>query len=128
MHNLRGFLKTHMNKRDIKFEKELIKVLTLCCEDFKSTIDGFEWLTHTVNFSNKAQSIKIVCVFDNNGTLNNAADKNELKRMSHEIVISLKSLGITIKKPAKHIVFDSEENCKLSHEGNWDKRLRQQYS
>jgi hypothetical protein len=117
-----------MNKNDKKFEKKLIQVLTLCCEEFKDKVKGFEWLTHIVDFSNITQSIKIVCVFDNNDTLNSAINKDELTRMSHNIVSCLKDLGITLKKPAKHIVFDSEENCNLSHQGNWKKRLNQQYN
>lgn len=117
-----------MTKNDKKFEKELIKVLTLCCEEFKVNIEGFEWLTHTLNFSNIAQSIKVICVFENNDALNNAIDKDELTQMSNNIVTCLKDLGITIKKPTKHIIFDSEENCTSSHQGNWQKRLSQQYN
>lgn len=117
-----------MNKQDKKFEKELIKALTLCCEEFKTKVSGFEWLTHTVNFSNIAQSIKIICVFKDNGTLEDAKEKDELTYMTNTLVDCLMDLGITLKKPPKHIRFDSEENCDLSHEGNWQKRLNQQYS
>jgi len=117
-----------MNKQDKKFEKELIKSLTQCCEQFKPEVDGFEWLTHTLNFSNIEQSIRIVCVFESNLQLSNAIDKDDITRMSNALINCLNKLGITIKKPTQHIIFDSEENCHASHQGNWQQRLNQQYS
>ncbi|XPF95436.1 Fis family transcriptional regulator [Colwellia sp. RE-S-Sl-9] len=101
-----------MNKQDKKFEKELIKALTICCEEFKTMVSGFEWLTHTVNFSNIAQSIKIICVFKDSATLEDAKEKDELTHMTHSLIACLNNLGISIKKPAQHIRFDSEENMK----------------
>jgi len=116
-----------MNKQDKKLEKELIKALTICCEKAKEDVDGFLWLTHTLNFSNIAQSIKIICVFNDNNHLNTAIENDELTTVTHDIAHCLTSVGITLKKPAKHIKFDSEEACELSHQGNWQQRLSQKY-
>lgn len=116
-----------MNKQDKKFEKTLIKALTQCCESFKNDINGFLWLTHTLSFSNITQSIKIICVFEDNNHLNKATENNELITITNDIVHCLKGLGINLKYPTKHIKFDSEENCKLSHEGDWQKRLNQKH-
>ena len=116
-----------MNKQDKKFEKELIKTLTQCCETFKEDIDGFTWLTHTLSFSNITQSIKVICVFESNNQLKQATENDELISISHTIENALKGLGITLKKATKHIKFDSEENCALSHDGNWQKRLNEKY-
>lgn len=117
-----------MNKQDKKFEKALIKALTLCCENFKIDVEGFQWLTHSLNFSNIEQSIKVICVFDTNDAINNAITHDQITYISNVLVACLKDLGININKPAKHIIFDSEENCDLSHAGNWQKRLNQEYN
>jgi len=110
-----------MNKQQKKFEKELISALTLCCEQFKEDVDGFLWLTHTLNFSNIAQ------VFENNHNVQHAIESGAITTITNSLTDCLKNVGITLKKPKKHITFDSEENCDLSHQGNWQKRLSQRY-
>lgn len=115
-----------MNKQDKQLEKQLIKKLTENCEDFKSIINGFSWLTHTLNFSNVNQSIKIICVFDTNEAIAIATQKKHITVIRNEIINTLNTLKITLKKPSKQIVIDSEENCDVSHNGNWQKRLSQQ--
>ena len=117
-----------MNKQDKKFEKKLVETLTVCCENFKEEVEGFNWLTHTIDFSNRSQSIKIICVFENNIELTNANEGSDLLLITNTIINCLKGLDITLKNPTKHIRLDSEENCILSHQGNWEKRIHQQYS
>ncbi|MDA8622301.1 hypothetical protein N9L48_06615, partial [Psychrosphaera sp.] len=40
---------------------------------------------------------------------------------------SLQSININLKNATKQIRFDSEEHCKLEHNGNWANRIAQKY-
>ena len=113
-----------MNKRDKQLEKKLINALTADCETFKASINGFSWLTHLINFS-AIENITIICVFDTNEQLQFAVEHNQTDMMIKTITATLKTVGIIIKKPNKQIKMDSEENCDLSHQGNWQKRFKQ---
>lgn len=117
-----------MNKTEKKFEKDLIKSLTVCCEAFESSVGGFEWLTHTLDFSNIDRSIRVICVFSDNENLSNAIDQDHITHMTNSIAQCLKKLGINLKQPSKHIIFDSEENCTLLNKGNWQERINQRHN
>jgi len=112
-----------MNKQDKQLEKQLIKQLTNCCEDFKTQVEGFNWLTHLINFSNVNQSIKIICVFETNDNIDTATQTKQITMMRNDINKVLLALNIKIKKIEKHIVMDSEENCNNHHNGNWQNRF-----
>ena len=113
-----------MNKRDKQLEKKIITALTADCENFKSSIDGFSWLTHLINFSAK-ENISIICVFDTNEQLQDAAKLNQTDMIIKTITATLKTMDVIIKKPYKQITMDSEENCNLSHKGDWQQRFKQ---
>ena len=53
-----------MRKSDKKIDNQIIKVLTDVCQSALEDIDGFVWLTHSVNFDKFPQSLKITCVFN----------------------------------------------------------------
>lgn len=53
-----------MRKTDKKIDNHLRLVLTQVCEIALKDIDGFQWLTHRVNYANFPRSLKVVCVFD----------------------------------------------------------------
>lgn len=113
-----------MKKNDKNFEKNLIKRLTTICEDYKLISHGFSWLTHTVNFKDIAQSLMITCVYDTEQQLINANDNGNNQTLANAIMREISELGINIK-PRKNLVrFDSEEACDLSHNGNWQARLK----
>jgi len=117
-----------MNKQERKFEKELIKNLTTCCESIKNEVDGFKWLTHTMKFSDINQTIKVICIFDRQIHLEQAESNGGLTLMSKAILKNLNDLNIKPLKAHKQILFDNEENCNLSHDGNWQQRLNQKYN
>ncbi|NVK25911.1 MAG: Fis family transcriptional regulator [Gammaproteobacteria bacterium] len=112
-----------MKKSDKKFDNELRKSLTSLCDNELKCIDGFEWLTHTVNFSNIQASLKIVCVFDTNQHLNRFLSSSEKPKVESCILNVISDLNIKLKKPSKQLVFDSEENCHQFNYGNWAVRL-----
>ena len=114
-----------MKKNDKDFEKQLIALLTNVCEQHKSLTPGFSWLTHTVNFKNINNSLRIICVFDTESQKTIADQNQQSSCIREDIHNAIQSLGITTAKSA--ISFDSEENCQLTHQGNWKKRLQQAY-
>ena len=112
-----------MRKSDKKIENQIIKTLSQVCESGLEEIAGFEWLTHTVNFEQFPDSLKITCIFNNNKDLAcylNSTNSIDLKQVIED---SLQDIGIKIKNANKQIILDSEENCTLQHAGNWRQRL-----
>ncbi|MCH2055021.1 MAG: Fis family transcriptional regulator [Thalassotalea sp.] len=112
-----------MRKSYKKFDNQLRKVLTDVCENALKHIDGFEWLPHTVNYSNFPNSLKVICVFDTNESLDNYLLSNSNNQLQLLVTNELNHLGIKLKNITNHVLFDTEENCDLQHNGNWAKRL-----
>ena len=114
-----------MKKSDKKFENELVKSLTVICEYYKSHIDGFSWLTHTINFSDINNSLSVTCIFENNQQLVLANRNQQNQQITDAIIKAVTALNIKIKNKKRLVKFDSEENCQETHQGNWQKRLQQ---
>ena len=64
-----------MKKTDKKTEKALIAALHKVCNDALDKVEGFEWLTHLGSFSDFPNSLRIVCVFKSNDSLEQARKK-----------------------------------------------------
>lgn len=112
-----------MRKSDKKLDNQIVKALTLVCHSALEDIDGFEWLTHTVNFDKFPESLKIVCVFDRNTKLSHYLKSSNKDSLALMITKSLVDIGVELKNAQNQIELDSEENCTLYHGGNWRKRL-----
>ena len=112
-----------MRKSDKKIDNQIIKVLTDVCQSALEDIDGFVWLTHSVNFDKFPQSLKITCVFDTNAQLADAIASGNDKGLVFSIAASLAAINIKLNNTKKQITLDSEENCTLQHQGNWRQRL-----
>ena len=112
-----------MRKSDKKLDNQLRSVLTDVCESALKDIAGFQWLTHMVNYTNFPNSLKIVCVFDSNASLDSyllSGDSNYLQSL---ILDALQRLNIKLKSSTDQVLFDTEENCAEQHNGNWARRL-----
>jgi len=112
-----------MRKSDKKLDNQLRSVLTDVCESALKNIEGFQWLTHTVNYDNFPKSLKIICVFETNKHIDQyllSDNNNELQLL---VKAQLDKLGIKLKSVVHHVLFDSEENCEKQSNGNWAKRL-----
>ncbi len=115
-----------MRKTDKKIDNHIRFELTQLCDKALKDIDGFNWLTHTVDFSHYPKSIKIIFVFNFNQEIKNylqSANKNTLKL---GVITVFNTLNINIKNIENHIFYDSEENCSNQHGGNWAIRLKSQ--
>ena len=114
-----------MRKTDKKIDNQLRLVLIDVCEIALKEIDGFQWLTHLVNYSNFPKSLKVVCVFDTNEKLSSFISENSQNKLTALIQLKLNAIDINVKNVVDHIYYDTEENCTKENGGNWSARLGQ---
>jgi hypothetical protein len=112
-----------MKKTDKKTEKALIAALHKVCNDALDKVEGFEWLTHLVSFSDFPNSLRIVCVFKSNDSLEQARKKNLDHWLCECIQQQLGDIEILLRDIGKHVQFETEENCEIENNGDWNKRL-----
>lgn len=112
-----------MRKSDKKIENRLIAALKAACEEALNTFDGFEWLTHTVNYQQFPDSLAIICVFDTDENLSKMVSEDNGIHFKALIEEKLQSADFRLKGIRKRIRFDSEEACEIEHQGCWSKRL-----
>ena len=117
-----------MKKQDKKLDNSIIKALTQACDKALEEYPGFCWLTHRVNYNQFPQSLKIICVFENNLQVNELLKSSDYKPFIQNIVSHLNQLDIKFKKAESHIFFDNEEDCSREHNGNWQIRLSTSHS
>lgn len=104
-------------------ERELARALTWACESAKSSIVGFEWLTHRVDYDRFPDSLIVTWVFDSDKNMSDAV-ASRCRQMMHDLTQSaFNDIGITVSDVARHVEFDSEERCAASHGGDWGLRL-----
>lgn len=112
-----------MRKTDKKIENQLRLALTTVCEVALKEITGFKWLTHIVDYAHFPQSLKIICIFDDNENLDTYLQSTYRSTLHFLIDSELKKLKFTLKKIDHIISYDTESDCQKQHNGNWAKRL-----
>lgn len=112
-----------MRKTDKKIDNQIRKILTDVCEEQLKSNQGFQWLTHRVNYSNFPQSLKVVCVFDTQTNVNEFVNSNHQSKLEIRLQSEFIKLGIKVKNIAKHLAYDSEEACNAHNSGDWTRRL-----
>jgi hypothetical protein len=113
-----------MKKTDKTLENTLVTLLTRVCEQSLKSLDGFQWLTHLVNYKDFPRSLSIICVFDRQEQVSRLLDSPNHQCLVSMIVEQLSTAGIKLPNPQKQIRFDSEEACNLEHAGKWNRRLK----
>lgn len=113
-----------MKKTDKKIENAIRKSLTEVCEIALKETDGFEWITHLVNYSNYPKSLSITCVFDTKVSLSNLLSSGKDEHFYQLIKDKLGTASIPIHDIRQQVNFDTEEACQNEHGGKWDKRLK----
>ncbi|GAA3928601.1 Fis family transcriptional regulator [Litoribacillus peritrichatus] len=111
-----------MRKTDKKIDNQIRKALTVVCEIALVEVEGFQWLTHLVNYDQFPKSLRVVCVFDTKASLQHALEAGRDHYLIELIQEELTALNLGIK-PENLVSFDSEEACKLEHDGKWQHRL-----
>lgn len=113
-----------LNKTTQKIDNNICKALTLACEDFEKTIDGFSWLTHRANYTNFPASLVVTCVFEIDAEIA-AAKENKLDDILRNVIQKeLLKVGVVLKSLKQNIHLDSEESCLRQHKGQWSERLK----
>ena len=112
-----------MKKTVKKLDNNVVKALTIACESFKNSIEGFEWLTHTANYANFPASLVVTCVFDTNESVQGLKEKALDEDMRKTIQQQLLGVGVLLKDVRHNVCFDSEEACLVEHNGYWKKRI-----
>ena len=112
-----------MRKTDKKKDNQLRLKLTDVCEVALKEIEGFQWLTHTVNYSEFPKSLKIVCVFDTNENLNFFMTQKSKVKLTSLVQTKLYEVDVQLKQSVDYMVYDTEQNCEKEHRGQWADRL-----
>ncbi|MEZ8826067.1 Fis family transcriptional regulator [Vibrio amylolyticus] len=112
-----------MRKTDKKLDNQIRETLTLVCDDALEQIAGFQWLTHSVNYDNFPNTLKITCVFDTAEELSNFNGSENKAWLTDLIRQRLGSINVSLKNAGKHITFDTEEACTNENDGNWARQL-----
>jgi len=98
-----------MNKTVKKLDNNVVRALNVLCEQAKTNIPGFEWLTHTADYSNFPASLVVTCVFDTRLSLANAKQNQRDAALTKQMQKELLKVGILLKNAKANISFDSEE-------------------
>ena len=112
-----------MKKTDKKIDNQICQVLTKVCEVVKLEVQGFQWLTHLVNYNQFPSSLSVICIFDTNIDLEQARQQMKDQFIVSLIKNELGQINISFKDISRHVSFDTEEACETEHNGKWHKRF-----
>ena len=98
-----------MKKTDKKVEKKICQALTKACETAKSEVQGFQWLTHRVNYNQFPDSLSVLCFFDTKANLKQAYQDNKDQFIIGVIKSELEQINIRFKDIKRHVSFDIEK-------------------
>jgi len=112
------------SKRDqARIERQLSSCLTEACEAAKAQIVGFSWLTHVVDYDCYPESLQITWIFATEAQKTDALAQGQDALMRTLTRAALDQAGIDMAKLVAPVRFDSEEACKRSDGGDWQRRL-----
>jgi len=83
--------------------------LTNACEAAKVEVQGFQWLTHRVNYNQFPDSLSVICFFDTKANLKQAREHNKDQLMVALIKSELEHINIRFKDIKGHVFFDTEK-------------------
>ncbi|SEP04151.1 hypothetical protein [Aquisalimonas asiatica] len=116
-----------MKQSDRKhLEDQLATMLGRACEAAREELDGFQWVTHVLDYNDVQHSIQVVWVFDTNANLAAALRAGHDAYLSHLTAEALDAAGLSIGDVRQHVGFDSEEECARAHGGDWQIRLTEE--
>jgi len=111
------------SKTQKKIENSIRSVLVDVCEQSLKDVDGFQWITHQVNFTDFPASLMITVVFDNDADCEQTKCNGGAPNIRKLIQAKLLKIGVKLKGVNNQIVFDSEESCERDHDGDWQVRF-----
>ncbi|QIR06019.1 MULTISPECIES: Fis family transcriptional regulator [Salinivibrio] len=96
-----------MRKTDKKYDKAIREALTEVCELTMENIEGFEWLTHEVNYQRFPQSLIVRLMFKDQQTLASFKRSDDYQAVLNDIQTRLTAAGVTLKNINQHIELDT---------------------
>ena len=90
-----------MTKTQKQRDKHIRLALTNACEAIKESVIGFDYLTHTIDLNNEANTLKVRCYFNDDIALESA--KPQLNELTNIILKELMSIKLNAKP--SHISF-----------------------
>ncbi|EAS45104.1 Fis family transcriptional regulator [Photobacterium profundum] len=112
-----------MRKTDKKIDNAIRNELIEVCDIALISVDGFQWLTHEVNYDRFPASLKVVCVFNTDAQLLALKQQEQDVFLRNLIKTHLNKVNVVLKDVRGQVQFDSEEACERSHGGKWVLRL-----
>lgn len=97
-----------MRKTDKKLEKKIFQALTNVCETVKVEVQGFEYLTHEVNYKQFPESLSVICFFATKAELNQAQQDNQDQFIFALIKNELVQINIRFDDIKRHVFFDTK--------------------
>lgn len=94
-----------MTKTDKKRDNTIRKALTDVCEFALDNIKGYQWITHSVNYSAFPTSLLITCAFASEDYLNQLKGSGEGEELIKLIIARLDEVDIKVVNAAKQIKF-----------------------
>ena len=98
-----------MKKTDKKIDKQICQALTIACEAIKTKANGFQWLTHFVDFNQFPDSLSVVCIFNTSAELDHARQHMKDQTIVSLIKNELEKINIKLKDISRHISFETED-------------------
>ena len=114
-----------MSKTNKKIDNNICKALTDVCEQAKVEISGFQWLSHTANYTQFPGSLMVTCVFDSDVSVTAASQAECDLLLQKWVQKSLFKVGVVLKDVRQNFRLDSEEACERESDGDWALRLQQ---
>lgn len=108
-------MKNILNIINKNTEKQMVRLLTEVCEQHKIITNGFSWLTHTLDTKRSVNSLQVVCIFENQQSLNTVTDNKGIDHLITDILTVMATLNIKISSPKKLLKFAIEENFQGYH-------------
>lgn len=109
-------------------ERRLVATLTEACETAKAQIVGFSWLTHVVDYARFPSQLNIIWVFETQAEKDRALASGQDQYMIELTAVALQEAGVELQPIARHVHFDSEEQCQRASAGNWQQHLARHYA
>lgn len=95
-----------MKKTDKKIDNQISQALTKVCEVAKQEVQGFQWLTHLVNYKQFPNSLSVICMFNTKIELEFARQQMKDQFIVSLIKSELDQININFKDINRHVSFD----------------------
>jgi len=94
-----------MRKSDKKIENQLRQSLTEVCDFALENIEGYQWITHKVNYDTFPDSLQIICAFMSQSDIDELKHSQQDRVLKENIEKQLAGINIKLKSAEKQITF-----------------------